>query len=187
MTDFSQPTRRRFLGAAAAGVGALAGIGVSGKALSAEGRTTDKVRLTWGLSGLNLIAKERGEFEKLLANEGISQAIRVPPASPTECTFSRMSTNYSADLATRVEPCIFGGNPDCSHCGCAISSGLHWFKDFRLGGVVKVEHIARTSVAISSTIGRLRKGYSTHERWTAKRGAGLVQIGQSEPPPTKEA
>ena len=30
MTDFSQPTRRRFLGTAAAGVGALAGIGVSG-------------------------------------------------------------------------------------------------------------------------------------------------------------
>ena len=25
------------------------------------GRTTDKVRLTWGLSGLNLIAKERGQ------------------------------------------------------------------------------------------------------------------------------
>src|SRR5882724_9127096 len=71
MTDFSQPTRRRFLGTAAAGVGALAGIGVSGNALSAEGRTTDKVRLTWGLSGLNLIAKERGEFEKALAKDNI--------------------------------------------------------------------------------------------------------------------
>ena len=135
----------------------------------------------------NELPRLRKRYPKLLANEGISQAIRVPPASPTECTFSRMSTNYSADLATRVEPCIFGGNPDCSQCGCAISSGLHWFKDFRLAGVVKVDHIARTSVAIGSTIGRLRKGYSTHERWTAKRGAGLVQIGQSEPPPTKAA
>src|SRR6195256_4953837 len=71
MTDFSQPTRRRFLGTAVAGAGALASIGVSGNALSAEGRITDKVRLTWGLSGLNLIAKERGEFEKLLAKDGI--------------------------------------------------------------------------------------------------------------------
>ncbi|MET0904971.1 MAG: twin-arginine translocation signal domain-containing protein, partial [Tardiphaga sp.] len=71
MTEFSQPSRRRFIGTAAAGLGALAGIGVSGSARSESGRTTDKVRLTWGLSGLNLIAKERGEFEKLLAKDGI--------------------------------------------------------------------------------------------------------------------
>lgn len=113
----------------------------------------------------------RKRYPKLLANEGISQAIRVPPASPAECTFSRMSTNYSADLATRVQPCIFGGNPDCSQCGCAISSGLHWFKDFRLAGFVRIEHIARTSVAIGSTIGRLRKDYRRHDRWIARPAA----------------
>ena len=32
MTEFSQPSRRRFLGTAAGGLGALAGIGVSGSA-----------------------------------------------------------------------------------------------------------------------------------------------------------
>jgi sulfatase maturation enzyme AslB (radical SAM superfamily) len=137
------------------------------------------------------VAKElpalRKRYPKLLANEGISQAIRVPPANPAECTFSRMSTNYSADLLTRVEPCIFGGNPDCSQCGCAISSGLHWFNNFRLAGVVNLGDIARISVAIGSSIGRHRKGYSTHERWTAKPATGLVQIGQSDPPPTKAA
>ena len=129
----------------------------------------------------------RQRYPKLLANEGISRAIRMPPASPAECTFSRMSTNHSADLATRVEPCIFGGNPDRSQCGCAISSGLHWFKDFRLAGFMKIEHIARTSFAIGSAIGRLRKDYRTHDRWKANRGAGLVHIGQSEPPPTRAA
>jgi len=67
MSDFSS-SRRHFLGAAAFGVGALAGFD---SAWSASGRTTDLVRLTWGLSGLNLIAKERGEFEKLLAKDGI--------------------------------------------------------------------------------------------------------------------
>jgi sulfatase maturation enzyme AslB (radical SAM superfamily) len=107
----------------------------------------------------------RKRYPKLLANEGISQAIRVPPASPRQCTFSRMSTNYSADLATRVEPCIFGGDPDCSQCGCAISSGLHWFKEFRLAGFVKIDHIARASIAVGSAVGRLRAGYSLHERW----------------------
>ena len=67
MSDFSS-SRRRFLGAAAFGVSALAGLE---RARSATGRTTDRVRLTWGLSGLNLVAKERGEFEKLLAKDGI--------------------------------------------------------------------------------------------------------------------
>jgi MoaA/NifB/PqqE/SkfB family radical SAM enzyme len=110
----------------------------------------------------------RRRYPKLLANEGISQAIRVPPANPGECMFARMSTNYSADLSTRVEPCIFGGNPDCSQCGCAISSGLHWFKDFRLAGLVKLDPIAKTSMTIGSTVGRLRRDYRPQERWKAK-------------------
>ncbi|WP_316159977.1 NrtA/SsuA/CpmA family ABC transporter substrate-binding protein [Bradyrhizobium sp. SZCCHNRI20481] len=66
--DFS---RRQFLGTAAFGIGALAGFTLTDDAWSAPGRVTDTVRLTWGLSGLNLIAKERGEFEKLLAKDGI--------------------------------------------------------------------------------------------------------------------
>jgi MoaA/NifB/PqqE/SkfB family radical SAM enzyme len=123
----------------------------------------------------------RKRYPKLLANEGISHAIRVPPASPNQCTFSRMSTNYSADLETRVEPCIFGGNPDCSQCGCAISSGLHWLKDIRLAGLVKIDHIAGTSVSIGLTIGRLRKGYRPHERWRKAPPAALVQIGAPQP------
>jgi organic radical activating enzyme len=110
----------------------------------------------------------RNRYPKLLANEGISQAIRLPPANPGECMFARMSTNYSADLASRVEPCIFGGNPDCSQCGCAISSGLHWFKDFRLAGLVKLDPIAKASMTIGSAVGRLRREYSPHERWKRK-------------------
>jgi sulfonate transport system substrate-binding protein len=70
MSDFSS-SRRRFLGAAAFGIGAVAGLDFNESARSATGRTTDLVRLTWGLSGLNLVAKERGELEKLLAKDGI--------------------------------------------------------------------------------------------------------------------
>jgi MoaA/NifB/PqqE/SkfB family radical SAM enzyme len=120
-------------------------------------------------------------YPKLLANEGISRAIRVPPASPAECMFARMSTNYSADLATRVEPCIFGGNPDCSQCGCAISSGLHWLKDMRLGRLVKIENIAKASVVVGSFTGRLRRGYRPHARWKSQ-SARVVKIGQPDPP-----
>ena len=70
MPDFTS-SRRGFLVTAAFGIGALAGLGFGESAWSASGRTTDLVRLTWGLGGLNLVARERGEFEKLLAKDGI--------------------------------------------------------------------------------------------------------------------
>ena len=34
-----------------------------------------------------------------------------PPKNPDDCLFSKMSANYSADLESRVEPCVFGGTP----------------------------------------------------------------------------
>ncbi len=128
----------------------------------------------------------RTRYPKLLANQGISDAIRVPPSKPDRCTFARMSTNYSADLATRVEPCIFGGNPDCAQCGCAISSGLHWVKDIRLGGLIKMENIAKTSIAVGSFVGHLRRGYRPHARWKSP-SARLVKIGPADPPNGKAA
>jgi sulfatase maturation enzyme AslB (radical SAM superfamily) len=120
----------------------------------------------------------RVRYPKLLANRGISNAICVPPASPKECMFARMSTNYSADLATRVEPCIFGGNPDCSQCGCAISSGLHWLKDIRLGSLIKLEKIAKASIVAGSFVGGMRRGYRPHDRWTSQPAVRLVKIDQ---------
>jgi MoaA/NifB/PqqE/SkfB family radical SAM enzyme len=120
------------------------------------------------------LVEARERHPKLLMNEGIAGAIRTPPSDPKHCMFARMSTNYSADLSTRVEPCIFGGTPDCSQCGCAISSGLHWLKDIRLGHLIKVESIAYGSAAIGSVLGPLRKGYAQHPRW--QQDAPLVQI-----------
>ena len=107
----------------------------------------------------------RARYPKLLANDGISQAIRVSPASPEKCMFARMSTNYSADLKTRVQPCIFGGTPDCAQCGCAISSGLHWFKDFKLGPLLKLGDIAQASITVGTLVGNLRRDYLPHDRW----------------------
>ncbi len=132
------------------------------------------------------VAKElpslQRRYPKLLANEGISRAIQVPPSNPRRCTFSRMSTNYSADLTTRVEPCIFGGDPDCSQCGCAISSGLHFLKDVRLAGLVKLDHIVRTSISIGSAVGRLRRSYFPHERWKEVRASAVTPRGRPSPP-----
>jgi sulfatase maturation enzyme AslB (radical SAM superfamily) len=120
------------------------------------------------------LMEARARHPKLLMNRGIAEALRVPPASPAKCMFARMSTNYSADLSTRVEPCIFGGTPDCSQCGCAISSGLHWLKEVRLARVIKVESIANGSARVGSMLGKLRRGYAQHPRWQAT--SQLVQI-----------
>src|SRR3984885_898401 len=101
MSDFSSSfsaSRRRFLGAAAFGIGALAGLE---GARSATGRTTDLVRLTWGLSGLNLVAKERGEFEKLLAEDGIKVEWLGP--FPNHAPTLQAVTGGSADFS-------FGGS-----------------------------------------------------------------------------
>jgi len=121
------------------------------------------------------LVRARELYPKLLMNAGIAEAIRKPPANPESCMFARMSTNYSADLATRVEPCIFGGTPDCSQCGCAISSGLHWLKTIRLG-VLRVEHVALSAAAIGKFVGKSRPHYQAHPRWV-KGQEQLVQIG----------
>ena len=105
------------------------------------------------------------KFPKLLLNAGMARAFVDAPANPSSCLFSKMSVNYSADLETRVEPCVFGGTPDCSQCGCAASSGLHWIRTEKVVGPVKVGHFVETSVAIGSLVNRLKRRAIHPSRW----------------------
>lgn len=89
--------------------------------------------------------KER--YPNLILPQGATEAFAHPPKDPGSCTFSRVSVNYSADLKTRLEPCFFGGNPDCSQCGCAVSAGLHWLHERPLGLGIKVGHLIDASLA----------------------------------------
>jgi MoaA/NifB/PqqE/SkfB family radical SAM enzyme len=97
----------------------------------------------------------RKRYPKLLIPEGMARAFVNPPSSPQDCLFSKMSVNYSADLESRVEPCVFGGTPDCSQCGCSISSALHWIRDERITGPLRVGHVVNTSLAVGSAVNRL--------------------------------
>jgi hypothetical protein len=92
-----------------------------------------------------------------------------------------MSANYSADLHSRVEPCVFGGTPDCSQCGCSISSALHWIRTIKLAGPVKVDHFVKGSIAIGTLMNRLRSGAIRPSRWHSgaanpRPPANIVQI-----------
>ena len=106
-------------------------------------------------------------YPKLLFNEGLAQAFLRPPENPGDCLFAKMSANYSADLKTRVEPCVFGGSPDCSQCGCAASVGLHWIRGVKLAGPVKINHFIAGSLKVGLLMNRLRTGSVRPARWNS--------------------
>jgi sulfatase maturation enzyme AslB (radical SAM superfamily) len=64
------------------------------------------------------------EENKLDMPGGMIDEFLSPPSSPERCIFARTTRTLSADFKTRVEPCQFGGDPDCSRCGCIASMGL---------------------------------------------------------------
>jgi MoaA/NifB/PqqE/SkfB family radical SAM enzyme len=126
----------------------------------------------------------RKKYPKLLIPEGMARAFVNPPSSPQSCLFSRMSANYSADLESRVEPCVFGGTPDCSQCGCSISSALHWIQDERIAGPLRVGHVVTTSLAVGSAVNRMRSHRRPPARWQpgapSSGPRNLVQIESAE-------
>ncbi len=120
------------------------------------------------------------KYPKFLMPDGVARAFVQPPPIPKECIFAQMSVNYSADLKTRVEPCIFGGNPDCSQCGCAASVGLHWLGQVPLAGPLTAGHVMWSSLGIGAFIGRLDPRASEGVRWNPSHSTagkpGLVQL-----------
>ena len=87
------------------------------------------------------------KYHRLILASGTADAFARPPADPAHCTFARISTNYSADLKTIVKPCFFGGQPDCSVCGCAISVGLHKIHETPLAPGLKAGRVIDLSLA----------------------------------------
>jgi sulfatase maturation enzyme AslB (radical SAM superfamily) len=119
------------------------------------------------------------KYPKLLADSRFVQAYVTPPRSPADCTFARMSVNFTADLKTRVEPCIFGGDPDCSQCGCAVSAALHGIQNLKIKGPLRVGHLVRSSMSIGNFVNRFRPNVGRAERWSSGDN-GLVQIAVAE-------
>jgi hypothetical protein len=123
----------------------------------------------------------QARYSKLLFNEDLAKAFLRPPANPEDCVFAKMSANYSADFQTRVEPCVFGGSPDCSQCGCAISTGLHWVRTVKVAGPAKVGHFIGASIRLGRFVNRLRSRSAELSRWDSGKkppshSRDLVQI-----------
>jgi sulfatase maturation enzyme AslB (radical SAM superfamily) len=66
----------------------------------------------------------------------VLQGYLNPPQNPEACIFAQTTACLSADLKKRIVPCQFGGDPDCSQCGCMASAGLDAVGRYKLGAGV---------------------------------------------------
>jgi MoaA/NifB/PqqE/SkfB family radical SAM enzyme len=99
-------------------------------------------------------------FPKLQMLDGMLTVYADPPASPAECTFARTTECISADLERRISPCQFGGNPDCSNCGCVASASRWRAIASRLAGAIPVGRIFSASLRVGDAVAHLRAAAS---------------------------
>ena len=99
----------------------------------------------------------RTTIPKLQMLDGMLNVYAKPPASPDDCVFAQTTECYSSDLERRITPCQFGGNPDCSNCGCIASAGLEAIGRHKLKGGIPVGRIFYASLQVGKTVERMRK------------------------------
>jgi hypothetical protein len=81
----------------------------------------------------------------------------LAPASFTRRMHLRQSTLcLSADLATRITPCQFGGPPVCSERGCLVSAGMIAIGRHKLAGIVTVADVFSMSRRLGEQIAGFR-------------------------------
>jgi hypothetical protein len=119
--------------------------------ISAERLTAgDRVRVVADLRRL------RPRFPKLQIFDAMLDVYAQPPRSPDECVFAQTTECFSSDLERRITPCQFGGDPDCTNCGCMASAGLEAIGRHKLAGAVPVGQIFYASLQVGRAVKRLR-------------------------------
>jgi len=99
---------------------------------------------------LDELAAMRSVYPKLYLPDQVIDGYKRPPKSPEDCIFARTTLSVTADLKSKIVPCQFGGNPDCSQCGCIASAGLAAVADHKLFGLVSLRSIFNVSSSIGS-------------------------------------
>jgi MoaA/NifB/PqqE/SkfB family radical SAM enzyme len=102
-------------------------------------------------------------YAKLKMPAHVIREILSPPKSPEECIFARTTNTFSADLKTKITPCQFGGEPDCSQCGCIASMGLAAVGHIRLVGGLTAGHVYNASDRIGAVFKRARSVFERPE------------------------
>jgi MoaA/NifB/PqqE/SkfB family radical SAM enzyme len=99
-------------------------------------------------------------FPKLDMHEIVIDEIENPPSSPEECIFARTTQIISADLTTNITPCQFGGDPDCSQCGCIASMGLAAVGHYKVAGSLTAGDLFMASDRVGKRLRSLRDSFS---------------------------
>jgi MoaA/NifB/PqqE/SkfB family radical SAM enzyme len=99
-------------------------------------------------------------YPKLDMHDIVIDEIATPPANPEECIFARTTETISADLKTQITPCQFGGNPDCSQCGCIASMGLAAVGHYKVVGGLTAGHLFLASERFGKAFRKLRNCFS---------------------------
>src|SRR5579864_4184484 len=99
----------------------------------------------------------RALHPKLDMTEAVIREFLHPPDSPYDCIFARTTTTISADLESRIEPCQFGGEPDCSQCGCIASMGLAALGHHRVAMNVTAGQLFKLSDRVGGMVRSFRK------------------------------
>jgi hypothetical protein len=89
-------------------------------------------------------------------SQAIVQGYLHPPRTPEECIFTKTTACISSDLERQITPCQYGGDPDCTQCGCMASVGLEALGRRRVGGVIPVKTVFDTSLKVGGVVRALR-------------------------------
>ena len=98
----------------------------------------------------------RRKYPKLDMREGLIKEFLTPPPSPEECIFAQTTHTISADLKSQVVPCQFGGEPDCSQCGCIASMGLAAIGHYEVGMGITAGQLFKASIKIGKAVNRFK-------------------------------
>ena len=111
----------------------------------------DRRRVVAEIDGL------RGRLPKLRdMRKSVLEAYLAPPENPEACIFAQTTACLSSDLKKRITPCQFGGNPDCSQCGCMASAGLDAVGRYKLPIGVKAGQLFWMSLKVGNGMRKLR-------------------------------
>ena len=118
-------------------------------------------------------------FPKLDMHDIVIDEIATPPGSPEECIFARTTETISADLKTQITPCQFGGDPDCSQCGCIASMGLAAVGHYKVVGGLTAGHLFKASDRFGKGLRKFQNWLSP-ERVTPAPQVSLFSILESD-------
>jgi MoaA/NifB/PqqE/SkfB family radical SAM enzyme len=106
----------------------------------------------------------------------VVQGYLKPPQNPEECIFAKTTECISSDLKRVITPCQYGGDPDCTQCGCMASVGLGALGDYKLGGVMPLRTIFNASIRVGGGMRALRGDRRSGHAAAARTATAAAEV-----------